>query len=65
MKEGAEASIAKYDGEWNVQSLAKESLTGNLSLFLYVFVNISVSNPFHFYTNPLIRFHKTYDFIML
>ena len=28
MKEGAEASIAKYDGEWNIEPLEKDPLTG-------------------------------------
>lgn len=59
MKEGAEASIAKYDGEWGVQSLTKEALTGDSGLVLlskakHAAVSAKLRKPFKFEDRVLV-----------
>lgn len=58
-KDGVDENIAKYDGEWNVESLQKNSLTGDRGLVLktsakHAAISSRLSHPFHFIDKPLV-----------
>lgn len=58
-KDGGDASISKYDGQWSVEGLSKEALTGDLGLVLkskakHAAVAAKLKKPFKFENQMLI-----------
>jgi len=58
-KDGAEEAIAKYDGEWGIEQLAKESLTGDHGLVLkskakHAAISAKLKKPFKFQDRQIV-----------
>jgi len=58
-KDGVEASVAKYDGEWNLEQAAKSPLTADLGLVVktkakHAAISAKLKKPFHFKDDVLI-----------
>lgn len=58
-KDGVEENIAKYDGEWGIEQLVKESLTGDHGLVLkskakHAAISAKLKKPFKFQDRQLV-----------
>ncbi|TRY71728.1 hypothetical protein TCAL_03416 [Tigriopus californicus] len=58
-KDGTDAAIAKYDGEWSLETATKDPLNGDMGLVMkskakHAAISAKLRKPFQFHSKPLV-----------